>query len=351
MSAQPNTLERFPIFLATPSDLSAERRIFYEVIEKVNIIKAKSMGILLEAKGWENTLPGKGRPQEMINQDLKISRLVVMLLWKRWGSPTGIYSSGFEEEFEEAHADGKNILFYFREISSNMLMEPDEQLKKVLDFKTRIKDEKKYLYKEYKDEKDWNDTFLNNLCLWLDQMRSRESQATIPSLQNNFQNSHDIDSLSSAEKIRFMDIIKGVIQDPDFLTPNVHAEFWALIDKVGPISTSEVQERRDMTTGVVTIYQRYFHEDALWALKTGHPFKSLERERYEKHLLDLGVMTEWRIKENEALMAKIAVRELIPYQGTTIVYNEDIIYEILANLEAAGKRLDTLFTKLGVHGV
>lgn len=219
MSTQPNTLERIPIFLASPSDLSAERRIFYDVIEKVNKIKAKSRGILLEATGWEDTLPGKGRPQEMINQDLNRSHLVVMLLWKRWGSPTGIYSSGFEEEFEEAHADGKNIFLYFREIPSNMLVEPEEQLKKVLDFKTRIKDEKNYFYKEYKDEKDWENTFLNNLCLWLDQMRSGESQAE--RFENPSKNSIDIHQIDT-NKGSLIKIDDGDIHLESISNPSIH---------------------------------------------------------------------------------------------------------------------------------
>jgi hypothetical protein len=131
-------LQRTPVFIASPSDLNAERAIFPDVIEKVNRIKAKSKGILLEAVGWEDTLPGKGRPQEKINEDVKSSHLIVMLLWKRWGSATGKYSSGFEEEYEVACANDKGIWLYFREISDDMLADPGEQLKKVLKFKNKL---------------------------------------------------------------------------------------------------------------------------------------------------------------------------------------------------------------------
>lgn len=181
--------------------------------------------------------------------------------------------------------------------------------------------------------------------------------ATIPSLMSSQPTRKNLgvaadpaDRLSSTEKTRFREILAGVIQDPDYLTLNVHAEFWTLLDKMGPLSPSEVQKLRDMMTGTVTIYQRYFYEDALWALKAGRAFKSLQRERYEKHLLNLDVITEWRIKENDTLIAKIAAKEPIPYQGTAVVLNEDIINEILASLEIVGKRVDTLFTSPEVRG-
>jgi len=161
-------LQRIPIFIASPSDLNAEREIFPKVIEKVNLIKAKSKGILLEAVGWEDTLPGKGRPQEKINEDVKHSDLIVMLLWKRWGSATGKYSSGFEEEYEVACANAKEIWLYFRDIPGDMMADPGEQLQKVLEFRDKVETEKKFLFRRYEDEHAWKEQFFEDLCRWLD---------------------------------------------------------------------------------------------------------------------------------------------------------------------------------------
>ncbi|MCH7512928.1 MAG: hypothetical protein IH947_03140 [Bacteroidetes bacterium] len=52
------------------------RKLAVRVIEEVNEIKAKGKGVLLEAVGWEDSLPGWGRPQELINKDLKSCQLV-----------------------------------------------------------------------------------------------------------------------------------------------------------------------------------------------------------------------------------------------------------------------------------
>jgi len=155
-------------FIASPGDLSAERCIFRHVIEKVNCIKAKSKGILLEAVGWEDTLPGKGRPQKKINEDVKHSDLIVMLLWKRWGSATGEYSSGFEEEYEIACANDREIWLYFRSIPDDMMADPGQQLQEVLEFRDKVETEKKFLFRRYEDEKAWEEQFIKDLCQWLD---------------------------------------------------------------------------------------------------------------------------------------------------------------------------------------
>ncbi len=164
----PDYLKRISVFIASPRDLNAERKIFRDAIEKVNTIKAKSRGVLFEAVGWEDTLLGKSRPQEKINGDLKKSHLIVMLLWKRWGSPTGEYSSGFEEEYEIACTQKKDIWLYFRDISDDILEDPGEQVKRVIEFRKKIENERKFLFKKYKDEDEWKDQFIEDLCRWLD---------------------------------------------------------------------------------------------------------------------------------------------------------------------------------------
>lgn len=138
------------IFMGSPSDLAKEHTLFRGSVAEVNRIKANSVGIELKPLDGRDTLPGKGRPQELINEDVKKSDLIVLLLWKRWGTPTGKYSSGFEEEYELAKSmnektKGKpEIWLYFREGPNDMLADPDEQLKQVLDFRTKIEKEQRF---------------------------------------------------------------------------------------------------------------------------------------------------------------------------------------------------------------
>jgi len=163
-------LRQINVFIASPNDLNSERELFPKVLEKVNRIKAKPKGIVLEPVGWEDTLPGMGRPQEKINEDVVRSDLVVMLLWKRWGTNTGKYSSGFEEEYNVALDSRREIWMYFRAVSSDILADPGVQLKQVLAFRDRIETEKRLLFRMYDDEDNWREIFLDDLCKWLDRL-------------------------------------------------------------------------------------------------------------------------------------------------------------------------------------
>jgi tetratricopeptide (TPR) repeat protein len=185
--SKPHLLKRTRIFIGSPGDIVGERTSFPSLLDKINQIKAKGMGVLLEPLGWEDTLPGRGRPQKLINKDLLECHLIVMLLWKRWGSPTGEYSSGFEEEYELAHSESKEMMLYFRDIPTVMLADPGEQLRKVLDFRNKIESEKNYLFRRYEDESDWEKHFTRDLCNWLDKLTPPPLTTAYPEIERQYQ--------------------------------------------------------------------------------------------------------------------------------------------------------------------
>jgi hypothetical protein len=55
------------VFLASPNDLQDERRAAKSVIDEFNKLWADSLGFHVELVGWEDTISGFGRPQELIN--------------------------------------------------------------------------------------------------------------------------------------------------------------------------------------------------------------------------------------------------------------------------------------------
>ncbi len=160
-------LSEIIIFFSSPRDIIDEKQSFPRIIGKINRIKANAMGIVLKPISSEDTVPGVGRAQELINKDFKKSHIVVMLFWKRWGTPTGDYSSGCEEEYYIARKLRKEILIYFRKISSYLLKQPNEQLTQVLSFKKNIAQKQVY-YHEYEDETDWENIFESDISSWLD---------------------------------------------------------------------------------------------------------------------------------------------------------------------------------------
>lgn len=150
--------------------------------------------------------------------------------------------------------------------------------------------------------------------------------------------------LSVDDKIRLREIALQVMQNEDQPTIATQKEFWEILNKQGPLSSDQLKDYRDTLINGASIYQRYFFEDALWALKTGRPFKSNEREDYEKILIKNGVLSEWRVKESESLIAAIAKKEPIPSQDGQVILDEEAIKNILSNLNSALKRVETLLT-------
>jgi hypothetical protein len=90
------------VFLASPGDLAEERRAARQVVDNLNQNFSAELGWTVDLLGWEDTLPGYKRPQELINKDVDSCDLFQGLLSKRWGESTGRYSSGFEAELEQA---------------------------------------------------------------------------------------------------------------------------------------------------------------------------------------------------------------------------------------------------------
>src|ERR1035438_5031378 len=90
------------VFLASPTDVAKERAVAEEVVATVNKLIGRHLGWHIELQRWEDTVPGFGRPQALINPMVDECDLFVGLLWERWGQPSGEHSSGFEEEFERA---------------------------------------------------------------------------------------------------------------------------------------------------------------------------------------------------------------------------------------------------------
>jgi len=156
------------IFLGSPSDLQKEREMSKDIVDRINKHLARNLNLVIDLRGWEDTLPGYSRPQQKINEDVLSCDLFVGIIYKRWGTPTGKYSSGFEEEFDLAYnrikaGNLKDIWVFFKKIPEDFLEDPTEQTKKVLDFKKRIESQKDIFYKTFVSEDEWQKLFYDYL--------------------------------------------------------------------------------------------------------------------------------------------------------------------------------------------
>ena len=65
------SLKEYRVFCASPGGLQRERKAFKETIEIYNKQDAGHRGVHFVPVGWEDTLPGGGRPQAKINEEIR----------------------------------------------------------------------------------------------------------------------------------------------------------------------------------------------------------------------------------------------------------------------------------------
>ncbi len=167
----PRSITQYRVFIGSPGGLEEERECFRDKLRKFS--EMHDDDVVFHPVGWEDTLPGAGRPQEVINRDLEGCDYAVFVLHDWFGSPTGNgHASGTEEEFQlaeklyENNAKIRNIALFFKEIDEGKLRDPGEQLNQVLKFKNRIENGRKYLFKQYADIEKFTDILERLLIDW-----------------------------------------------------------------------------------------------------------------------------------------------------------------------------------------
>jgi hypothetical protein len=169
----PKVLTQYRVFIGSPGGLDDERECFRNTLEKFSVLHAEPQSVLFHPVGWEDTPGGVGRPQALINEDLKQCDYVVFALHDRWGSPTGGgYASGIAEEWalaEELYRDNKvrNIALFFKKVDSRQLRDPGKQLEQVLVFKKRIEEARQHFFEQYERIEQFADALERHLARWL----------------------------------------------------------------------------------------------------------------------------------------------------------------------------------------
>lgn len=172
----PTNLTCLNVFIASPGGLGEERKAFRDAAQEANEADAIARGILYRPIGWEDTLGGIGRPQTIINEDIRKCDYLILLLWNRWGSPpdtnTSHFTSGTEEEFhvaKECHKLGsmRQILIFFKAIDPHQLSDPGPELNKVLSFKKDLEQRKEYLFHTFDSIENFKTLIRKHLAAWL----------------------------------------------------------------------------------------------------------------------------------------------------------------------------------------
>ena len=150
--------------------------------------------------------------------------------------------------------------------------------------------------------------------------------------------------LSAADQARIKTIMGSVANDSTTFTPQVHAEFWTILDRAH-MTRAEEEYMRDRFAEMAVTYQRLFYSDALTALKSGHTVKSAERRELENRLLATGEVSQQRVSANDTLIASIASGKPVSMRGGSVLFNEELIRTALNSLQTCEGRLAALFTR------
>ncbi len=161
----------YQVFLASPGDVDAERELAADAIEELNITHGPLGNYRLELLRWEtHAAPNAGRPQQVINDMIDTYDLFVGIMWKRFGTPTGVAESGTEEEFQRAYARWERnqalaLMFFFsqKKVPPAASRQDLEQQTKVLGFKESLAG--KALTWSYKNPADFAAQFRKTMAI------------------------------------------------------------------------------------------------------------------------------------------------------------------------------------------
>lgn len=146
-------------FIASPSDVSAERAACDEVVNSINIALGDALGVQLDTVRWEKDSHAAvgADGQDVINNQLhpEDADFFVGIFWGRFGAPTPRAESGSVEEFERAYArwqteKSNKIMFFFKNKPVSTDKIDGVQIDKVNAFKSKVSS-CGCLYKEFSE--------------------------------------------------------------------------------------------------------------------------------------------------------------------------------------------------------
>jgi hypothetical protein len=156
------------IFIASPAELSAERKISMEVLVQLNKFYSHVFldPIMFELDTSSGNSPGVERIQDHINPLLDGSDIIVVLFYSRIGSFT-------KEEIDRAIVQKKKIFVYFKEGFSPKSVLQNNEYSEVLGFKQNLDKESKIRYLEFGQTRSFSEILKDDLHAYLNEKYSQ----------------------------------------------------------------------------------------------------------------------------------------------------------------------------------
>ena len=338
------THEILRIFVASPSGLDEERRAIWNVVEEINRRNSSHWRLQFQAVGWEDTVGGNRRAQELINRDLETCDFFFGVLSDHWGSPSQSegdvgtpYTSGFHEEYElaqEMSVEGKmnDILLFFKDIPDDRMRDIGPSLQQVLDFRNRVREGKKLFYTEFNDLEMFRQKIGDALTKigWDSTSHNSSTDIAVPSGRNTKEvgpvpeKSTDSNDFVFPDQTRkFLDVVRGKRGDYNAIT-NVDVARLRLIScRLGRVGNDEAHigvhdanllfrcraevnlSQEEKTTLLIAGLRQLEHQNAPFWHWTGGDVNVVER------LIQGGMMTE----EESVTSSALRIAEIFGYSA------------------------------------
>lgn len=162
--------QHLKMFVASPGDVAEERASVENIVKRINDILGETLHINLNIVSWENIPPTTNTEdvqEENINKKIKECHFFLLILYKRYGTiAKNARKSNTEREIDTIiecvkQEKKKQIISYFKEISSNE--DPGPQEKKIKALQKKLAKDHHWFYKSYKDAHDFEIKLIHDL--------------------------------------------------------------------------------------------------------------------------------------------------------------------------------------------
>lgn len=203
----PRNTAVFQVFVASPSDVSDERRLLEGVIRQLNQIWSRSLDITFELLKWETDVhPSFSTdPQAAINEQIGLEYDVFIgIFWGRIGTPTPRAASGTMEEFDRAYSrftsnkTSPEIMIYFKDVGISPSKIDTEQLQKVNEFRESLA-VKGGLYSMFEDQAGFESSLRSHLSALAQKFSAQQRSVVAELPSGREQQTQEIQLLSEED--------------------------------------------------------------------------------------------------------------------------------------------------------
>lgn len=157
----------YDMLISCPGDVLDYINTINEVVRSFNSTIGRVNNLQIDCRHWstDSYAQSGGRPQELLNSQFVMDcDMAVAVFWSKFGSPTGEYDSGTEEEIEAMLAQNKQVFLYFVDAPMSPSELDEDQYRKIKMFKDKYKDIG--IYTEVKSKEEFASSFTNQLSLY-----------------------------------------------------------------------------------------------------------------------------------------------------------------------------------------